>query len=57
MGNRQEFISSITLLGSLFILDILGVLMGIKLIFFKPYPSGLLHWHSDNHMIAPVPVK
>ena len=22
-----------------------------------PYPSGLLHWHWDNHMIAPMPVK
>ena len=22
-----------------------------------PYPSGLLHWHWGNHMIAPVPVK
>ena len=22
-----------------------------------PYPSGLLHWHRGNHMIAPVPVK
>ena len=22
-----------------------------------PYPSGLLHWCCDNHMIAPVPVK
>ena len=22
-----------------------------------PYPSGLLHWHWDIHMIAPVPVK
>ena len=21
------------------------------------YPSGLLHWHWDNHMIASVPVK
>ena len=21
------------------------------------YPSGLLHWHWGNHMIAPVPVK
>ena len=21
-----------------------------------PYPSGLLHWHWGNHMIAPVPV-
>ena len=24
---------------------------------FYPYPSGLLHWHWGNHMIAPVPVK
>ena len=24
---------------------------------FSPYPSGLLHWHWGNHMIAPVPVK
>ena len=22
-----------------------------------PYPSGLLHWHWGNHMIAPVPLK
>ena len=22
-----------------------------------PYPSGLLHWHWGNLMIAPVPVK
>ena len=22
-----------------------------------PYPSGLLHWHRDNLMIAPVPAK
>ena len=22
-----------------------------------PYPSGLLHWHWGNHMVAPVPVK
>ena len=24
---------------------------------FYPYPSGLLHWHWGNHMIAPVSVK
>ena len=24
---------------------------------FYPYPSGLLHWHWGNHMIAPVPMK
>ena len=24
---------------------------------FAPYPSGLLHWHWGNHMIAPVSVK
>ena len=24
---------------------------------YHPYPSGLLHWHWGNHMIAPVPVK
>ena len=24
---------------------------------FYPYPSGLLHWHWGNHVIAPVPVK
>ena len=24
---------------------------------FHPYPSGLLHGHWGNHMIAPVPVK
>ena len=24
---------------------------------FCPYPSGLLHWHWGNLMIAPVPVK
>ena len=24
---------------------------------FYPYPSGLLHWHWDYHLIAPVPVK
>ena len=24
---------------------------------FYPYPSGLLHWHWGNLMIAPVPVK
>ena len=24
---------------------------------FNPYPSGLLHWHWGNHMIAPVSVK
>ena len=23
---------------------------------FDPYPSGLLHWHWGNHMIAPVSV-
>ena len=22
-----------------------------------PYPSGFLHWHWGNHVIAPVPVK
>ena len=26
-------------------------------LFIYPYPSGLLHWHWGNHMIAPVPVK
>ena len=25
--------------------------------FIYAYPSGLLHWHWGNHMIAPVPVK
>ena len=24
---------------------------------FKPYPSGLMHWHWGNHRIAPVPGK
>ena len=24
---------------------------------FDPHPSGLLHWHCGNHMVAPVPVK
>ena len=24
---------------------------------FYPYPSGLLHCHRSNHMIAPIPVK
>ena len=24
---------------------------------YYPYPSGLLHWHWGNHMIAPVPVE
>ena len=27
------------------------------LLSFLSYPSGLLHWHWGNHMIAPVPVK
>ena len=25
--------------------------------FTYSYLSGLLHWHWDNHIIAPVPVK
>ena len=33
------------------------VLLWLGTVRFYPYPSGLLHWHLGNHMIAPVPVK
>ena len=33
------------------------VLLQFGTAWFDPYPSGLLHWHWGNHMIAPVPGK
>ena len=32
-------------------------LLWLYIDWFLPYPSGLLHWHSGNLTIAPVPAK
>ena len=41
-----------------FAVDILSVMVmnGFNWSIY-PYSSGLFHWHWDNHMIVPVPVK
>ena len=51
-----EFLHKISICFVLTIVVILRVPCGFKWSIY-PYPSGLLHWHWGNHMIASVPVK